>query len=152
MIKISSTSLCLGYYPQLFNSSQSLITDDLGYLDENSYLYLVGRNSHKIITGGKNVFPTEVEAAIWSTKLVKDICVIGLPDRRWGQIVTAIYVPLKSQHNLDLIEQKIQFQLAKYKQPKNWIKVNSLPRNERGKINYQLVKAIAKEVISKPSN
>lgn len=146
LIKISSTSLCLGYYPRLLNQSQSLLTDDLGYLDENGYLYLVGRDSHKIITGGENVFPTEVEAAIWSTQLIKDVCVIGLSDQKWGQVVTAIYVPLNSEHNLDLldlIQQKVQLQLAKYKQPKKWIKVDSLPRNDRGKINYQLVKAIA---------
>ncbi|WP_019509401.1 2-succinylbenzoate--CoA ligase [Pleurocapsa sp. PCC 7319] len=143
LIRISSTSLCLGYYPRLLNQSQSLVTDDLGYLDENGYLYLVGRDSQKIITGGENVFPTEVEAAIWSTQLIRDVCVIGLPDRQWGQVVTAIYVPLNSEHDLDLIKQKIQLQLAKYKQPKKWIKVNSLPRNDRGKINYQLVKAIA---------
>ena len=122
------------------------MTDDLGYLDDNGYLYLVGRDSHKIITGGENVFPTEVEAAIWSTQLIKDVCVIGLSDQKWGQVVTAIYVPLNSEHDLDLldlIQQKIQLQLAKYKQPKKWIQVNSLPRNDRGKINYQLVKAIA---------
>ncbi len=143
LIKISSTSLCLGYYPQLFNSSQSFATDDLGYLEKNRYLYLVGRNSHKIITGGENVFPTEVEAAICSTKLVKDVCVIGLPDAQWGQVVTAIYVPLETEPNLALIKQQIQFQLAKYKQPKNWIKIDSLPRNDRGKINYPAVTAIA---------
>ena len=146
LIKISCTSLCLGYYPQ-FIQSQILTTDDLGYFDDRGYLYLVGRNSQKIITGGENVFPIEVEAAILSTKLVKDVSVIGISDRIWGQVVTAVYVPLESESNLNLIEQKVQSQLAKYKQPKNWIEVSSLPRNNRGKINYQKLEAIALHIL-----
>ncbi|MBE9043773.1 2-succinylbenzoate--CoA ligase [Pleurocapsales cyanobacterium LEGE 10410] len=147
LIKISCASLFFGYYP-LFTQSQIFTTDDLGYFDERGYLHLVGRNSQKIITGGENVFPVEVEAAIIATKLVKDVCVIGISDRTWGQVVTAVYVPLESRLDLDLIKQQVQTQLAKYKQPKIWIEVDSLPRNNRGKINYQKLQAIAKEVIS----
>ena len=144
LIKISGNSVCLGYYPRLF-SSDRLVTDDLGYFDDLGYLYLVGRNSQKIITGGENVFPVEVESAIYSTRLVKDVCVVGIKDRHWGEAVTAIYVPVDPKINLDLIKHKIRLQLAKYKQPKNWIEVDSLPRNDRGKINYQKIKAIAEE-------
>ena len=146
LIKISSGSLCLGYYPQSFNPTQPFVTDDVGYFDNQGYLHLVGRNSQKIITGGKNVFPIEVEGVIYSTKLVKDVCVVGIPDHKWGEAVTAIYVPLKSDHNLSLIKQKIKAQLANYKLPKNWIEVENIPRNNRGKINYQKLKAIAKQL------
>jgi o-succinylbenzoate---CoA ligase len=149
LIKISCSSLCLGYYPQFFLPEQLLITDDLGYVDRAGYLYLIGRNSQKIITGGENVFPTEVEAVIWSTKLVKDVCVVGIADQQWGQIVTAIYVPLESNCELEIIKAKIKSQLAKYKQPKNWIEVDKLPRNNRGKINYKKIKAIAEKVGSR---
>jgi O-succinylbenzoic acid--CoA ligase len=150
LIQINSASLCLGYYPQLFPPKQSLTTDDLGYFDGDGYLHLLGRNSQKIITGGENVFPAEVEAVIYSTKLVKDICVVGIPDHKWGQAVTAIYVPLTSSTNLtlNLIKQQIQAQLSKYKQPKNWLQVDSIPRNDRGKVNYQQLKAIAIQAIS----
>ena len=143
LINISCNSLCLGYYPQVFSKSHSFITDDLGYVDDEGYLYLIGRNSQKIITGGENVFPTEVEAVILATNLVRDVCVVGISDRHWGQAVTAVYVPLESDFNLNLVKEKIKLQLAKYKQPKNWIEVDSLPRNNRGKINYQQIKAIA---------
>ena len=146
LIEISSRSLFLGYYPQSFNSTQPFITDDLGYFDNQGYLHLVGRNSQKIITGGSNVFPIEVEAVIYSTKLVKDVCVVGIPDHEWGEAVTAIYVPLKSDQNLSLIKQKIKSQLANYKLPKNWIEVESIPRNNRGKINYQKLKEITKKL------
>ncbi len=149
LIEINCTSLCLGYYPQLFAINQPFVTDDLGYFDHDGYLHLVGRNSHKIITGGENVFPLEVESIIYATKLVKDVCVIGIPDPKWGEAVTAIYIPLKSTTNLALIKQKISSQLAKYKLPKNWIAVDSISRNNRGKINYQELKAIAIRIMSK---
>ena len=149
LIKIKCDSLCLGYYPHCSDKSYIFTTDDLGYIDDRDYLYLVGRNSQKIITGGKNVFPAEVEAAILDTKLIKDVCVIGISDRQWGEAVTAVYVPLQLDRNLDLIVKKLNLQLAKYKQPKNWIKVSSLPRNNRGKINYQKVQAIANKLATK---
>lgn len=145
-LKIKADSLCLGYYPHIFNSE--FITDDLGYFDQEDYLHLVGRNSHKIITGGKNVFPLEVENAIWSTKLVKDICVIGIKNHQWGQAVTAIYIPATPDHELDILKQQLKSQLAKYKQPKHWIAVEKLPRNNRGKLNYQKLKKIAFEKLS----
>ena len=135
-INISSSSLCLGYYPRRFTPGESLVTDDLGYFDRQGYLHLVGRNSQKIITGGENVFPAEIESAIYKTGLVKDVCVIGMSDRLWGQVVTAIYVPTL-KWDLNSIEQQLREQLAGYKQPKNWIEVNAIPRNDRGKINYQ---------------
>ena len=145
-IAISCASLCLGYYPQLFTST-TFVTDDHGYFDRDGYLHLVGRNSHKIITGGENVFPTEVEAAIFATGLVTDVCVIGIGDRQWGQAVTAIYVPV-ANFDLDRLQQQVRSQLANYKQPKKWVKLDRLPRNNRGKINYQRLIAIASEAIN----
>ena len=145
-IAISCASLCLGYYPQLFTST-TFVTDDLGYFDGDGYLHLVGRNSHKIITGGKNVFPAEVEAAIFATGLVTDVCVIGIGDRKWGQAVTAVYVPV-ADFNLEGVKQQVRSQLANYKQPKKWIKLDRLPRNNRGKINDRQLKAIAQEAIN----
>ena len=135
-LKISSSSLCLGYYPQI-TLRQPLVTDDLGYSDRQGYLHLVGRNSHKIITGGENVFPAEVESAIYGTGLVKDVCVMGMRDRLWGQVVTAIYVPKTLKCSLNSIKRQLREQLAKYKQPKNWIEAEIIPRNDRGKIDRQ---------------
>ncbi|MCY7407381.1 MAG: o-succinylbenzoate synthase [Alkalinema sp. CAN_BIN05] len=66
--------------------------DDLGYLDPNGHLHIIGRSTDKIITGGENVYPSAVEALILSTGLVQDICVIGLPDEIWGQRVVAVWV------------------------------------------------------------
>ncbi|MEP0871576.1 2-succinylbenzoate--CoA ligase [Trichocoleus desertorum AS-A10] len=140
-IRIQAESLTLGYYPHLFEQPQ-FQPDDLGYLDEQGYLHIIGRNSHKIITGGENVFPAEVEAAIRATNLVTDVCVIGLPDAHWGQIVTALYVPACQTTSTNLSD-RLQARLSKFKQPKYWISIEHLPRNLQGKINYEQAQAIA---------
>ena len=71
-------------------------TDDLGYLDSEGFLHVVGRSSEKIISGGENVFPIEVEAAIQKTGWVADVAVVGIPDQHWGEEIVALYVPLST--------------------------------------------------------
>ncbi|MGH2413920.1 MAG: AMP-binding enzyme, partial [Microcystaceae cyanobacterium] len=124
-------------------------TDDLGFLYTNGYLFIVGRRSQKIITGGENVFPAEVESAILSTQLVTDVCVIGLPDPKWGQTVTAIYVSKQTGISLEMIKIAIQDKISKFKQPKYWISVKTLPRNAQGKVNYQQLQKIALEQLER---
>lgn len=150
-IKIKSKSLTLGYYPQIWENTDSLLVDDIGYLDDENYLYIIGRNSDKIITGGENVYPGEIEAAIRKTNLVIDVCVIGMDDQIWGQAITAIYIP--KHKNIDEIEIKdqiknqLQQEISKFKIPKYWISVSELPRNTQGKINRQELQEIAQEYI-----
>lgn len=152
-VVIRAQSLMLGYYPTLLTSPE-LETEDLGVLDEAGCLQVVGRRDGTIISGGENVFPAEVEAAIWQTELVQDVCVVGLPDADWGTVVTAVYVPLVAQSvnaaqppGDDSLSTAIQTAIAphlsRYKQPKHWIAVATLPRNPQGKINRQQVIAIA---------
>ena len=148
IITIQANSLHLGYYPleQIANPNspiQTLKPDDLGFFDEQGYLHIIGRSSNKIITGGENVFPAEVEAAILASQLVTDVSVIGLPDEYWGQIVTAIYVPNSSDVSPHLLQGILSDQLCKFKHPKYWIQVEILPRNTQGKVNYQELKKIA---------
>jgi o-succinylbenzoate---CoA ligase len=137
-ISIRSQSLALGYYPNLF-SSPLFPTDDLGYF-EGAYLHIVGRSSQKIITGGENVFPSEVEAAIRSSGLVTDVYVLGMADSQWGERVTAVYVPVNADVTVLMMQQFISQKLSRYKHPKQWIKVNELPRNAQGKINDAIVR------------
>lgn len=168
-IVIQSAAVAAGYYGELGGEAQEFQaqrfqTDDLGYLDTEGYLHIVGRASRKIITGGENVFPDEVEAVIRATGLVADVCVVGLPDRHWGEVVTAVYVSenasdsssssaLNSSHpnlahpnlahpHLAQLQQAIAPSLSKFKQPKRWIAVEKLPRNPQGKINYGWLKAL----------
>ncbi|MBE9117577.1 2-succinylbenzoate--CoA ligase [Lusitaniella coriacea LEGE 07157] len=142
IITLQGDSLFLGYYPQL-NREKTFKTDDLGYFDDAGYFYVVGRNSRKIITGGENVFPAEVEAAILGTEWVKDVCAIGVRDRAWGEIIVAVYVPQSPKVPLDEVKSAIAPKLSRFKHPKEWIETQQLPRNDQGKVNYQAVREIA---------
>jgi O-succinylbenzoic acid--CoA ligase len=146
-ITIEAGSLALGYYPEFFTNRSHFHLDDLGFFDDQGYLNVVGRNSNKIITGGENVFPSEVESAIRATQLVNDICVIGVPHHYWGQVVTAIYVPTHSGIATAELQAALEDKLSKYKRPKYWIPVASLPRNSQGKINRKQLQQIAKATL-----
>jgi len=146
IITIKSQSLCLGYYPNILTDQKYLITDDLGYFDQNHYLYIIGRNSRKIITGGENVDPLEIENLILTTNLVKDICIMGIADQRWGQVVTAIYVPINNQISDIMIKEAIKSKLASFKHPKLWFSVDQIPRNAQGKINYEQLNLFIKQI------
>lgn len=139
-IAIQAESLTWGYDTDIETEKLAqLITDDLGYFDDRDYLTIVGRRGDKIITGGENVFPAEVEAAILATGLVADVCVIGKCDRDWGEVVTAVYVPRDSALSVEMLKNAIGDRLSRYKQPKHWIALEQLPRNDRGKINRKLL-------------
>lgn len=135
-IAIQSNSLFLGYYPEFSRKTGIFQTDDLGFLDPAGYLHVVGRNSQKIITGGENVFPREVEAAIIATKLVADVAVVAIPDDKWGEVIAAIYVPKEPIISATAIQRAITNKISKFKQPKYWVKSDYLFRNEMGKLNY----------------
>jgi o-succinylbenzoate---CoA ligase len=132
-IAIRSTSLMLGYYP---NESLSVedywLTDDLGEFDDAGRLQILGRASHKIISGGEKIFPSQVESVIMSTGLVRDVCVFGIPDPEWGERVVACYVGIV---NLSDLQRIVAEQLSYFKQPKNWYQITKIPYNSQGKIN-----------------
>jgi O-succinylbenzoic acid--CoA ligase len=134
-IAIQCSSLALGYYPDQWFSSGIYRPDDLGYFDSDQELHLVGRKSDKIISGGENIFPAEVEAAIRSTGLVSDVAVFGMGDRHWGQVVIAMYIPIEPEVNPDMMKRQLTNRLSRYKHPKRWISMTQLPRNAQGKIN-----------------
>ncbi len=153
-VQIVADSLALGYYPHGWSGQTSIEnphlptvfkTDDAGYLDEQGYLTLVGRLSNKIITGGENVFPAEVEAAIRATGLVTDVAVLGMPHPYWGQCVTAVYVPYTSTLVAQEICAALQDTIARFKCPKLWVPVDSLPRNAQGKLNQQTLQTIVNQ-------
>ena len=142
-IAIRSTSLALGYYPHYFET-EIFQPDDLGYFNDRGSLHLIGRASDKIITGGENVFPAEVEAAIRATGLVQDVCVIGVGDRHWGQAVSALYVP-SAGTSPEQIQAALETTLSKFKRPKQWIAVETLPRNAQGKIDRAQLKLLIQQ-------
>jgi o-succinylbenzoate---CoA ligase len=146
-ITIQSQSLALGYYPQTWDKQHYFQVDDIGFLDTQHHLNIVGRNSDKIITGGENIYPAEIESAIQATQMVADVCVIGIPDNHWGQALTAIYIPTNSNTSTLEIQIQLQDKLTKFKIPKHWISVPTLPRNPQGKINRQQLQRIATQLL-----
>ncbi|MHB1128057.1 MAG: class I adenylate-forming enzyme family protein [Bacillota bacterium] len=110
-------------------------TGDIGYLDEEGFLYIAGRKKDVIITGGQNVFAIEVEDVILSHPSVADVGVIGLPDDYWVEKVTAVVIP---KTDVQLTEEEIinycKERLAHFKAPKKIIWTDNIPRNPAGKI------------------
>jgi O-succinylbenzoic acid--CoA ligase len=139
---IKSKSLSLGYYPEIWKNQDYFQVDDLGFIDDDGHLNILGRSSNKIISGGENVYPIEIESAIRATEMVNDVCVIGIPDKRWGQAITAIYIPKKAEISSLEIQNILKDKLCKFKIPKHWICVSTLPRNTQGKINQQQLQEI----------
>jgi acyl-CoA synthetase (AMP-forming)/AMP-acid ligase II len=110
-----------------------LHTGDLGRRDADGYLYLVDRKKFMIITGAYNVYPVVVENAIAEHPLVREVCVVGIPDERWGEAVCAVVV-----READLTEEDVvsfcQERLAKFEVPKRVDFVDALPRGATGKV------------------
>ncbi|MBD2568372.1 2-succinylbenzoate--CoA ligase [Anabaena lutea] len=146
-INIQAKSLALGYYPQLWKNQDDFSVDDIGFLDEEGYLHISGRSSDKIITGGENIYPAEIEIAIRKTNLIIDVCVIGIPDKYWGQALTAIYIPKNSNTSTFEIQNQLKSLISNFKIPKYWISLPNLPRNAQGKINRQQVQEIAENFL-----
>ncbi len=110
-------------------------TGDMGYLDEEGYLWLVDRKRDMYISGGENVYPAEVEDVIYKMDQVKEVGVIGFQDPKWGEVGLAVVVP---RSGINLTEQEVvtfcQGKLAKYKIPKKVVFAQALPRTATGKV------------------
>ena len=144
-LRIKAKSLMLGYFPNL-DAATFFEPDDLGLFaggtepyQRDGYLTILGRTSGKIISGGENVFPIEIVDAIMASGLVADVWVMGLPDRYWGQVVTALYVVNDLPVSATILSSALVGKISNYKIPKRWIPVTQIPRNSLGKILNQEV-------------
>ncbi len=110
-------------------------TGDLGYLDKDKYLYLVGRKKNMIIVGGINVYAEDVEQTIKKLPLIKDCCVIGVDDDRFGEAIVAIIIWKKGiKKDLNLLKNYCFENLADFQQPLSFVFTDKFPRNMLGKI------------------
>ncbi|KAF0817711.1 MULTISPECIES: class I adenylate-forming enzyme family protein [unclassified Cytobacillus] len=112
-----------------------LYTGDLGWVDEKGYLHIVDRSKDVIISGGANIYPREVEEVLNLHPGVKETCVFGIPDEKWGESVCAYIVPrnqqtVSEQELIDLCKNH----LASFKKPKKICIMDCLPKNSYGKI------------------
>jgi len=119
---------------------------DIGVMDDNSYLYIVDRLKDMIITGGENVYPREVEEILYTRPEVEECAVIGLPDKEYGERVTA-FIILKEGQQLDPTQLKsyLKTKLSPFKVPKEFIPVDDLPKSSAGKI---LKRELKKQVLA----
>jgi len=111
-------------------------TGDLVKQDEGGYFYVVDRKKNMYISGGENVFPSEIESYLYTNEKIKEVAVIGVEDEKWGEVGKA-YIVLKDNQKLNEIEIK-EFclgNLAKYKIPKYVEFLSELPKSEAGKID-----------------
>jgi len=111
------------------------LTGDAGYVDDKGYLYIYDRVKDMIVSGGENIYPAEVESALFGHPAVADVAVIGVPDERWGEAVKAVVVkkPGAELGAGELIGWARE-RIAGYKLPKSVDFVDALPRNPTGKI------------------
>lgn len=117
-------------------------TGDVGYLDEEGFLYLVDRKKDMIISGGENIYCGEVEKALEAHPGVAEVAVFGQPDPKWGEIVVAAVVA-KHGHRLedaDLIEHCRKL-IASYKKPRRIVHMEELPRLNTGKVDKKKLRA-----------
>jgi fatty-acyl-CoA synthase len=136
-----SSNNMLGYWklPEATASTMDadgwIATGDVGYMDADGYVYIYDRAKDMIITGGENVYPAEVESAIYGHPQVLEVAVIGVPDEKWGEAVKAICVP-KPGHTIDpdSVIGWARERVAGFKVPKSVDTIAALPRNPSGKI------------------
>ncbi|MEO8927355.1 MAG: long-chain-fatty-acid--CoA ligase [Caulobacteraceae bacterium] len=140
-IQIRSAAVMKGYWNRPQATAEAIDAEgwfrsgDAGYFDDGGYLYIHDRVKDMIVTGGENVYPAEVENALFSHPAVADAAVIGVPDERWGEAVKAVVVsrPGAGADPAGLIAH-CRTLIAGYKCPKSVDFVDVLPRNGSGKV------------------
>ncbi len=147
MIEIKGPNVFKGYWrmPEKtaaeFTADGFFISGDLGMIDGDGYVHIVGRGKDLVISGGYNIYPKEVEAEIDQIEGVVESAVIGVPHPDFGEGVTAVVV-CKSGAVLDekTIVGALKDRLARYKQPKRIIFAEDLPRNTMGKVQKNILR------------
>jgi long-chain acyl-CoA synthetase len=111
---------------------------DVGYVDDDGYLFLTDRSAHLIISGGVNIYPAEVEAVLIGHPAVGDVGVVGVPDDDWGEIVVAVVEPQPGVEPSEALGAELvewcRERVAHYKCPRHVEFTEALPRHDNGKL------------------
>ena len=120
-----------------------LDTGDMGYMDENGYVFIMDRSKDMIISGGENIYPREIEEVLIKHPAVREVSVIGVPDPKWGEAIKAVValVPGESATEEELIN-FCKDNIAGYKKPKSVDFIEALPKNNYGKILKRELRAV----------
>lgn len=143
-----------GYWKNEEASAQSLRggwlhTGDVGAFDTDGYLSLKDRSKDLIISGGSNIYPREVEEVLLRHEQVREVSVIGRPDREWGEVVVAYIVGTASRAELDAL---CLSSIARFKRPKDYVFIDALPKNNYGKVLKTELRTRDAQVQEKASN
>ncbi|MBR18419.1 MAG: 2-succinylbenzoate-CoA ligase [Euryarchaeota archaeon] len=127
-----------GWYP----------TGDLGHFDEDGDLWITGRRSDRIVSGGITINATHIEDVLCEHEGVQDACVVGIQDVEWGEIVGAWVVPTGDGLELDLLEEYVRKSLGEAKRPRVWLIGGEIPRNANGKVERSRVRSALEPDVS----
>ncbi|MFW6767654.1 class I adenylate-forming enzyme family protein [Acinetobacter pittii] len=140
-VLIQGENVMRGYLNKPEETAKTIVnnwlhTGDIGRIDDEGYLSIVGRLKEMIIRGGENIYPKEIEDTLLELPEVLEAAVIGAADEKWGEVVLA-FVSFKpdSECSIDLINQYCKQHLTRYKQPEKVIILSALPKNAVGKID-----------------
>ncbi len=145
-IRVSGANVCEGYYKNMEEQDKVFrngwyYTGDLGWIDHDNYLYVVGRAKNMIKTGSINVAPSEIEGTILEISDVDDCAVFGVPDEEWGEAIkAAIVLKGAATTTAEGIKAHCRKSLAGFKIPKSIVFVDSITRNSTGKVAPEFVK------------
>ncbi len=146
-VEVRGPNVFKGYWRAPEKTAQAMTTDgwfatgDLGRLDEDRYLHIVGREKDLIISGGYNIYPKEIELLLDRQPGVLESAVVGVPHPDFGETVLALLVPAAgASPDPDTIARHISSELARFKHPRRLLVVDSLPRNAMGKVQKALLR------------
>ena len=125
---------------EAFTKDGYFITGDIGYFDDDGYLYISGRNKDLIISGGYNIYPKEIEDVINENENVIESAVFGIPDNDLGEIPVAAIVMYQKDNKLENIKSYLEKNLVRYKIPKDYFVLDELPKNVMGKVQKNILK------------
>ena len=145
-IIVKGDNVMQGYLGRPEATSETIVggwlkTGDLGYMDEDGFIYIVDRKKDLIISKGINIYPREIEEVLVSNPHIKAAAVIGVPDEKSGEVPVA-YVELEDGASIDekAIKMYLKEHLANFKLPKSIIIVDELPKNATGKVLKRVLK------------
>ena len=145
-IEVRGPNVFQGYWQMPEKTAEEIrrdgffITGDLGTTDDDGRLSIVGRAKDLVISGGYNVYPKEVEGVIDKIPGVTESAVIGVPHADFGEAVVAIIVPSAEEVSIESIQEYLSDKLARFKQPKVTVNVDTLPRNTMGKVQKNVLR------------
>lgn len=145
-IEVRGPNVFKGYWNMPEKTAEELrsngffITGDLGSIDSDGYVSIVGRNKDLIISGGYNIYPKEIELILDEQPGVVESAVIGVPHPDFGETVVGVLVADKSVLDIDSVQNAVKDALARFKHPRKLVVIDALPRNTMGKVQKNILR------------